>query len=187
MKLYGSFTSPFARHCRLVLSQSGLDWQFVEIDGTQSAELSPTKKVPFLVDGHIQLSDSSAILKYIREKNEQSFLADTEQFDVYCLINTIMDATINVFYLENEGTSSDENIYIQRQTTRINDGLKHIEKLLVKARINDADAVLRLACFLDWGIFRNRFSIETFTHLRAFLAVYDNDPFFKATHPSISK
>ena len=43
------------------------EFEFIETDQSQSAELSPTKKVPFLQDGDIVLSDSSSILKYIRE------------------------------------------------------------------------------------------------------------------------
>ena len=53
MKIYGSFTSPFVRHCRIVLLETGLTCEFIEVDATQSAQISPTKKVPLLVDGDI--------------------------------------------------------------------------------------------------------------------------------------
>ena len=56
MKLYGSFTSPFARHCRIVLLETGQACDFVETDYAASAAASPAKKVPFLQDGDIVTS-----------------------------------------------------------------------------------------------------------------------------------
>lgn len=47
MELYGSYTSPFVRHCRIALLQTQQDCQFIETDAQQSATLSPTKKVPY--------------------------------------------------------------------------------------------------------------------------------------------
>ena len=32
MKLFGSYTSPYVRHCRIVLAQNGQDCEFVETD-----------------------------------------------------------------------------------------------------------------------------------------------------------
>ena len=62
MKLYGSYTSPYVRHCRIVIEQLGLACDFVEADYTLSAKKSPSMKVPFLQDGDLQLTDSTSIL-----------------------------------------------------------------------------------------------------------------------------
>jgi glutathione S-transferase len=75
MKLYGSYTSPFVRHCRIALIETGLAFDFIETDQTGSAAKSPTKRVPFLEDGNIFLTDSSSILKHIREKTGHTFFA----------------------------------------------------------------------------------------------------------------
>jgi glutathione S-transferase len=103
MKLHGSFTSPYVRHCRIALMESGLNWSFVETDHDNSARLSPSKKIPFLTDGDMLLSDSSSILMYIREKAGQPFISDALDFDLFCLINTLLDAAINRFYLAKDG------------------------------------------------------------------------------------
>ena len=38
MKLYGNYTSPFVRHCRVALLQQKLDCDFVEIDYAMTAK-----------------------------------------------------------------------------------------------------------------------------------------------------
>ena len=63
MELFGSFTSPYVRHCRVVLAHTGLDCEFVETDYDQSAARSPTRRVPFLRDGDRMLTDSASILR----------------------------------------------------------------------------------------------------------------------------
>ncbi|WP_352339711.1 glutathione S-transferase N-terminal domain-containing protein, partial [Psychrobacter sp. 16-MNA-CIBAN-0192] len=88
MKLYGSFTSPFVRHCRIALLESTLDYQFIETDQASSATLSPTKRVPFLHDGELSLTDSSAILRYIRHKSSKTYLDTVVELDQFCMINT---------------------------------------------------------------------------------------------------
>ena len=77
MKLYGSVTSPYVRHVRVALAQSGFDYTFVEADYAMSAERSPTAKVPFFEDGDLTLTDSTSILKHVREKSGMEFLEDS--------------------------------------------------------------------------------------------------------------
>lgn len=74
MELYGSYTSPYVRHCRLAMLEAGLDFKFVETDALASARKSPTQKVPFLKDGDITLNDSCSIVKYVRERSGKRFL-----------------------------------------------------------------------------------------------------------------
>ena len=74
MKLYGSLTSPYVRHARIAIAQSGFQCEFEEADYARSAELSPTARVPFFEDGDLMLTDSSSILKYVREKAGTGFL-----------------------------------------------------------------------------------------------------------------
>ncbi|RZA06776.1 MAG: hypothetical protein EOO68_04495 [Moraxellaceae bacterium] len=78
MKLYGSYTSPFVRHCRIAILETHGECEFIETDQAVSAAKSPTKRVPFFEDGEIFLTDSNAILKYLREKSGQIYLADMQ-------------------------------------------------------------------------------------------------------------
>lgn len=50
MRLFGSYTSPFVRHIRTALADTGMEYEFVETDCSNSAALSPAQRVPFLHD-----------------------------------------------------------------------------------------------------------------------------------------
>lgn len=147
MKLYGSFTSPFVRHCRIALLEANLACEFIETDAAASAVKSPTKKVPFFEDGAIALSDSSSILKYLREINGGTFCADAREYDQLCLVNTLMEAAINLFFLERDGITPTQSAYLTRHSARIESGLAELKT----CRIAYRHLIPKLSC--AWGVF----------------------------------
>ena len=183
MELFGYINSPFVRHVCIALAETQLPYTFNTIDGDISAKLSPTKKVPFLKDGDLLLSDSTSILRYIRDQAGQPFLAKVQDLDAYCLINTLMDSTINLFLLERSGVSFEGVAYIERQQKRISEGLAHLNQLAISQAQYDHDVVLRLQCFLAWAVFRNRFTLEGLNNLQTLLASCEHEATFIATHP----
>lgn len=184
MELYGSFASPFVRHCRIALLEDQFDFTFVETDAEASAAQSPTKRVPFLTDGSIQLTDSSSILKYLREKAGKAFLQDLQDYEQYCLVNTVLDSCVNLFLLERQGLSADANPYLQRQSQRIESGLTKLNQHCFSKKAPYSDSELRIACFLDWGLFRERIQLETHTQLTSFLEQTNQyEPFAKTSPP----
>jgi glutathione S-transferase len=72
MIVYGSSLSPFVRKVRVVIAEKGLTAQFKPVPPQDmSAEfraVSPLGKIPALIDGDFQLSDSSAICHYLERK-----------------------------------------------------------------------------------------------------------------------
>ena len=183
MKLFGSYTSPFVRHCRIALSQGGFDYKFVEAGYQMSAEQSPTGKVPYFSDGDLTLTDSSSILKYARERAGRDFLRQIEDYETYAMSNTVMDAAINLFLLENDGFGSDQIPYLKRQKARVESGLVALNQRIRPEQGIETDSALRAACFIDWGLFRNRIQIEPHDNLRALLATANQVEEFTATAP----
>lgn len=187
MKLYGSLTSPFVRHCRIALMEEGLEAEFCKADNLISATMSPMQKVPFMeceIDGKaVVLSDSLAILKLIREKNGSQFIPDVKQLNDFCAATTIMDASINIFYLEKDGIAPSQSAYLKRQAQRVQTGLQYFENTALSEEIAFNDTALRLVCFLDWAIFRNRISLENFPSLRSFLRKANQYSLFTQTKP----
>ena len=184
IKLYGSYTSPYVRHCRTALNESGLDWELIETDATASATQSPTQKVPFLKHGDVCLTDSSSIVRYVREQAGQSFCPDITDYDLLCTANTLLDACVNLFLLERFGGKDlGGNPYLKRQGARNNTGLAYLESLTLSAQAPFNDGELRLACFLDWGLFRERLSLEGYPKLQAFLSAVRQHPAFASTQP----
>lgn len=187
MQLFGSFTSPFVRHIRITLADTGLAHEFVETDYSQSAAGSPAQRVPFLRadvnDKTLQLNDSTSILKFIREAAGESFCADVATLDLYCLINTALDTTVNLFLLEREGLNSDANPYLQRQAARIQTALQALENYPWPEQLPWDDAGIRLVCFLDWALFRQRLDFSNYPRLLQLLDDAKAQPSFVATAP----
>ncbi len=183
MKLYGSYTSPFVRHCRIALLETGLACEFIETDQAGSAAKSPTKRVPFLEDGDVFLTDSSSILKHIREKAGTAFLSSASELDLFAMVNTALDATVNLFFLERDGVDLQAYEYTRRQAARIESSLTELNALSLAAQAPYSDMELRLACYLAWGLFRKRINIEAHENLQQFLAGINQYTAFSDTAP----
>lgn len=187
MKIYGSFTSPFVRHCRIALLEATIPCEFIEIDAVQSAQISPTKKVPLLVDGDITLTDSSSILRYLRQKSDTPFMDDILDFELFNMTNTVMDACVNVFFLEKfDKITAQQSTYITRQKARVLSGLEALNEADLSAELPLSDGLIRLACFLDWGIYRDRIDLKKLTNLTRLLDVARTDKNFIKTVPPMN-
>jgi len=185
MKLFGSYTSPYVRHCRIVLAQAGQDCEFVETDYDKSAELSPARRVPFLHDGDLMLTDSASILRHLREKAGQAFFPDIRDYDLFLLVNTAMDSTVNLFLLERDGITPSDCAYLVRQKGRVEDTLAFLDRQVGDSPGGmDSDGMIRLGCFLSWALFRERISLENHAALADFQRQFESNPQIAATHPS---
>lgn len=194
MKLFGSYTSPFVRHCRIALlegQQKGtLECEFVETDIVGSGKLSPTKKVPFLQDVNdgkeVELTDSASILMYLREQSGQTFFNDANDFNLFCNVNTVLDASVNLFFLElKDNILPTEGSYLERHRERVASALSYFNERQYSAQAPFTDGELRLACFLDWGLFRKRISLDGLDNVQALLNAARNYDVFANTAPPV--
>jgi len=192
MKLYGSYTSPFVRHCRIALlegqAQGSLECEFIETDIVGSGKLSPTKKVPFLQDinkgKEVELTDSASILMYLREQSSQAFFNDASDFNLFCNVNTVLDASVNLFFLElKDNILPTDGSYLERHQERVLSALSYFNESQYSSQAPFTDGELRLACFLDWGLFRKRISLEGLNNLQALLNAARNYDVFSNTAP----
>lgn len=191
MKLFGSYTSPFVRHCRIAVLETRAECEFVESDSTVSAVRSPTKRLPFLEDGELLLTDSASIIRYLRERAGQPFLPDVRALDRFCLVDTALGAAVNLFVLERDGITPEQSPYLKRERARIDTCLRTLEAdapfvdgaFPVPASAPTDDVVLRLACFLAWTQFRRRLSLDSYPKLSALLARAQKYEPFAVTAP----
>lgn len=184
MKLYGSLTSPYTRHCRIALRTSGLDSEFVLRAPTEMGGVSPTARIPYLDAGSVKLSDSTSILKYLRDESGARFLTSPSDFDLYCLSNTVLDSAICLFLAKKlDGLLPGQSQYLTRQAARVESGLDELEARDLSEALPLNDAGIRLACLLDWGLFRHRFDLENRPRLQAFLKLARSWEGFSETAP----
>lgn len=185
IQLFGSYTSPYVRHCRVALAQQGIEFDFVETDYAASAAKSPTRRVPFLSGAATPLTDSSSILRWAREQGGGRFLPELAAYDRYLMVDTALDATVNLFLLERDGLRPESVPYLARQRDRISSSLTELDRRFADVDPSGDDG-LRLACFLSWASFRDRIDPRPYPVLCRVLATWDSDPVFVATHPSLS-
>lgn len=183
MKLYGSYTSPFVRHVRIVLLETNQACEFIETDQAASAIKSPTQRVPFLEDGDIFLTDSNSIIKYLREKAGQTYCASAKELDDVCLVNTVLDTTANLFFIKRDGVDIDAIPYLQRQAARIQSTLAELNQSSFPAAAPYSEAQLRLACYIGWAKFRNLVDFSVFENLEFFYAGISQYDHFVTTKP----
>lgn len=183
MKLYGSYTSPFVRHVRIVLLETAQSFEFIETDQSGSSAKSPTQRVPFLEDGAVFLTDSASITKYLREKSGQDYCKTAQELDDVCLVNTVMDTTVNLFFIKRDGVDITTIPYLQRQAARIQSTLAELNHQTWPTTSPYNDAQLRLACFIGWAKLRNQIDFSVFENLEKFYAGALNYHHFITTQP----
>ncbi|WP_062061505.1 glutathione S-transferase family protein [Cellvibrio sp. OA-2007] len=183
MKLYGSYTSPFVRHVRIVLLETGLACEFIETDQTGSTAKSPTQRVPFLEDGDIFLTDSTSIIKHLRERVGQEYCKTAKELDELCLVNTVMDTCVNLFFIKRDGVDISAIPYLQRQAARIQSTLAELNQQQWPTSAPYNDAQIRLACFIGWAKLRKQVDFSLYPNLDAFFTYANQHPHFQATQP----
>ena len=104
MKLYGSFTSPYARKCRIVVKEKSLDCEFIEEKpgdaDTRFSQLNPLGKVPVLEISNDQaLYDSPVIVEYLDQLSGAPLIPaiGQDRWDVqrwHALADGMMDAVV---------------------------------------------------------------------------------------------
>ena len=197
MKLYGVRTSPYVRHARVALSQSNLEWELEQVT-LDTISRSPTLRVPFLIDGDLTLSDSSVIVRYVREQSGQAFLATVADHELFALATSVLDTAVNV-YLMNIGDSADlaevpagasaigfdPKTYFERQQERIAVGMQELEHCQLSSSQPYTDGEIRLGCLLDWAAYRETIDLSGKDNLCRFLADIRAWPPFAETAPDL--
>lgn len=197
MKLYGVLTSPYVRHARVAAAESNLDWQFEKVTA-DTIDQSPTKRVPFLTDGDLTFTDSSVIVRYVKEKAGQPFLETVADYELFALSTSVLDTAVNV-YLMNIDDSADlaevtsgasvigytPKTYFERQQERVGSGITELNKFDLASGQPYTDGEIRLACLLDWAAFRETIDLSGLDNLQRFLASIRKWPPFAETAPGI--
>ena len=140
-------------------------------------------RVPYLHDKQVRLSDSSSILMHVYDKAGYGFIEAADQMELYTLVNTALDTTINLFLLEKDNITPQNSAYLKRQSSRINASLAALESLDLPKSLPLNIAETRLACYLDWALFRKRISLDEHPNLASFVKLANTWPVFADTAP----
>jgi glutathione S-transferase len=94
-----------------------------------------------------------------------------------------LDTAINLFYLEKENITPKISTYLARQQSRMESGMTDLDKVTFSTTAPFNDAELRIACFLDWALFRNRITLDAYPNLANLLENIRKYPHFMSTVP----
>lgn len=170
MILYGTTTSPYVRRVRIVAESLGVTYKLIDTATDQGqAELrriSPAWKVPVaLIDNSAATLDSHTIIARLEADHGPSRFASrkgathwTEQ-NLIALIDTLLDASVHLFYVKREGVDLTSIPYLVKQSARCVALVSELEKRLQNESFFDDGtfglAEMYLATVLDWVRFRS--------------------------------
>jgi glutathione S-transferase len=129
------------------------------------------------------LTDSASIIKYLREKAGQDYCKTAKELDDLCLVNTVMDATVNLFFIKRDGVDITNIPYLQRQAARIQSTLAELNQHQWPTEAPYNDAQIRMACFIGWAKLRNQIDFSRYLQLEEFYSDALTDRHFIETQP----
>jgi glutathione S-transferase len=181
LRLLGTTTSPYTRKIRILGAAAQLPLELVdtrhEAGAALLARVAPLGKVPVLIIGEGEaarvLPDSGLITQWLWAQHATALRAASYQLDadlwddraVQQVVDGVLDAAINRFYLLRDGAS--DGGYVTRQRDRVEAGLAWLDGRAAFRRPCGA-ATLALGCALDWMVFRAVVDLARFPGLTAF-------------------
>jgi glutathione S-transferase len=175
MQLFGSDTSPYARRLRLFIAHHALDIEYIHLDifsETGRNKLiahNPARKIPFLVDGAQQISDSNVILRYLNAHFDLPTLTWWQENQL-TNINACNDSLVELLICDRSGLDTQSDIlFFNLQRERIAKVLLNLNEQCVKADFLDCQYLqISLYCLLDWIVFRELTDLTPFADLLSF-------------------
>jgi len=198
MKLYGSFTSPYARKARILVKEKSIECEFIEeIPGDTNArfnKLNPLAKVPVLEISETQaLYDSPVIIEYLDALAGEPLIpsrgdARWEVQRLHALADGIMDAVVTRMLEVRRPEQSRMDEAIEKQEKKVANALGSLTQAirnrdyLVGDRFTMADLAIGVA--LEYVDFRYAHDWRTqFPELAFWLASIGSRPSFQETQP----
>jgi len=134
MKLYGSFTSPFARKCRITALEVGLDdrvdWISVSVMDETATHPNPLKLVPsFETDDGELIVDSRTICEYLVESGNGNLARpDWADRTLVAMADGLMDRAVSITLETRRPEQDRSSDWLVRWTAAIRATLTELER-----------------------------------------------------------
>lgn len=190
MHLYGSDTSPYARRIRMFAHYHKLDLPytcldiFAQDDRQTMVEHNPTRKIPFLTDGELNIADSGLIMRYLTKQKQLSEMT-WWQANQLVQIDACNDSFVELLICKrSEFDTSEDKLFFNLQNERVTALLGYLNEQCVKDVFLESSYLkISLYCLLDWILFRDLYDLQNFDELLAFHQTQSNLPGVTQTDP----
>lgn len=197
--VYGTLTSPYVRRVRAVAHELGAEVDLVDAfteDGqAQLRAASPLWKVPAAkIDGTLVFDSSVIVDTLIRRDGGATSDAvepiapdDLRTRNIVTVVDGVLDALINVFYLDKDGISAAQSTYVTKQLDRARASMGWLDEQLDGVWLSPnrrfGVAELALTTTLGWMRFRDRYPVADHLALLHAFETHDARPSMAATRP----
>lgn len=191
-RLFGTPTSPYVRRVRVVARELGVAFEFIDAahDDGQAAmrAVNPLWKVPTAeIDGQ-PVFDSRVINAALLRAHGPGPLrpVDADDLDTHntiTVIDGVLDALINAFYLGRDGVQPEQASYMAKQRARARAGMDWLEGHLGDPSDAFDVATIALCTTLEWMRFRGTYAVDDHPGLVAHLGRHAERPSMLATRP----
>ena len=147
-------------------------------------EHNPTRKIPFLTDGDLNIADSGLIMRYLTEQQQLPEMS-WWQANQLVQIDACNDSLIELLLCHRSGfDTADDKLFFNLQYERIAALLAYLnEQCMKEAFLESSYLKISLYCLLDWILFRDLYNLQDFAALVAFHQVQEDLPGVAQTDP----
>lgn len=172
MKLIGSKTSPYVRRLRLLLHETPHEFIPLDIynaDREQFKRITPTLRVPVLIDGELTLYESRVIQRYLQEKLHLPRLSWAQE-NLLSIIDNLNDSLVILVQAKRSKLAVDDDIWLfNLQRERIIATLNELEEAAQEGAFRHWQyPSISLYCLLDWARFHDFVTLSDYPALQQF-------------------
>lgn len=196
MRLYGTFTSPYVRRVRVVALELGLPFEVVDTTTEEGQAamraVNPLWKVPTVELDGTPIMDSRNITEHLLRIHGPGPLAamgpdDLEARNVYTVIDGVVDALINTFYLARDGVAGEQASYMKKQHERAAAGMAWLEQRVDDVWLTRERAFglveIALCTSVEWMRFRSTYPVQRHPALMRCVEHHAERPSLAKTQP----
>lgn len=173
LRIFGTATSPYVRRVRAVALEldQPFDWVDTATDAGQAAlrDLNPLWKVPSAVIDGEPVFDSRIIVDQVVRSRDGSVLQpidpqDTDTLNVISVLDGVLDALINAFYLSKDGVTAEASKYMAKHDERAEASMAWLDARVDEVWLTRSKRFgipeITLCTAVEWMLFRDTYAVE---------------------------
>lgn len=192
-RLHGTPASHFTRKLRILLSEIGIQYEFVRTPSVLSLNCddygrNPLLRVPFFEDGDVAMWESDSIARYVARKYDPAdrftVLSESVQdANIQSVINSTMSNEVVLLLTERSGGDITGIPYMQKLDSAIHSGLAYLEEVVTKREASYDYRDISLICLWDHLVHNQWKGLEQYPRIQAHVSRFAVRPAVAASTP----